>query len=109
MTTLELPGRITETGNLEVQLPAGLPPGDVTVHIDLPGAPSDWEQQPWTEQELTDLMQLDPKTGAEIAAMLADMPPVDFVDPQIGDPVEWLQAQRRKKEDRLNSAWDSQA
>src|SRR5579871_5736731 len=108
MTTLKLPGRITETGDLEVQLPVGLPPGEVTVRIDVPDVTPDWDQQPWTEQELTDLMQPDPKTGAEIAAMLANMPPLDFADSQIGDPVIWLQAQRRKEENRLKSAWDSQ-
>jgi len=35
------------------------------------------------------------KTGAEIVALLEAMDgPVEFVDPHIEDPVEWVKAQR---------------
>ena len=107
MTTLELQGRITENGNLEVELPAGLPVGEVTVKIEVPDIESPWEAQPWTEEELIALMKPEPKTGAEIAAMLNDMEPIEFVDPEITDPAEWLQAQRRKEANRLKPYWDS--
>lgn len=36
MTTLELHGRINEAGKLEVELPEGLPVGDVKVVIEVP-------------------------------------------------------------------------
>ena len=36
-----------------------------------------------------------PKTGAEIVAMLETMEPIEFVDEDIQDPVEWVEAQRR--------------
>jgi hypothetical protein len=42
-----------------------------------------------------------PKTGAEIVAMLQAIEPIEFVDPQIEDPVEWVKAQRRKRADQL--------
>ena len=42
-----------------------------------------------------------PKTGAEIVAMLEQMDPIEFVDPDIEDPVEWVKAQRQKEADRL--------
>jgi hypothetical protein len=42
------------------------------------------------------------KTGAEIVAMLETMQPVEFVDPDIEDPVEWVKTQRRKRQDKLN-------
>src|SRR5258708_17540675 len=106
MTTLELQGRITESGNLEVQLPAGLPAGEVTIRIEVPDHESDWENQPWTEEELRELMKPNPKTGAEIAAMLDKMEPIELVDPEITDPVEWLQAQRRHEAERLKPYWD---
>ena len=48
-----------------------------------------------------------PKTGAQIAALLAEMSPIEFVDPDIDDPVEWVKAQRRKDADRLKSYWES--
>ncbi|MDX1992336.1 MAG: hypothetical protein SF029_08105 [bacterium] len=35
MVTLHLKGRITESGRLEVDLPQGTPPGEVTVKITL--------------------------------------------------------------------------
>jgi hypothetical protein len=42
------------------------------------------------------------KTGAEIVAMLEAMDgPVEFVDPHIEDPVEWVKAQRRKRQEEL--------
>lgn len=37
------------------------------------------------------------KTGAEIAAMLEAMDPIEFVDDHIEDPVEWVEAQRSKR------------
>ncbi len=42
-----------------------------------------------------------PKTGAEIVAIVQSMEPIEFVDPQLDDPVEWVKAQRRKRADHL--------
>jgi hypothetical protein len=42
-----------------------------------------------------------PKTGAQIVEMLQAMEPIEFVDPYIEDPVEWVKAQRRKRADKL--------
>ena len=47
-----------------------------------------------------------PKTGAEIVAMLQAMEPIEFVDPQIEDSVEWVKAQRRKRVDQLKPYQD---
>jgi hypothetical protein len=49
-----------------------------------------------------------PMTDAAIAAMLEQMEPVELVDPEITDPVEWVQAQRRKNSDRRKPYWDGQ-
>jgi hypothetical protein len=46
------------------------------------------------------------KTGAEIVAMLHEMEPIEFVDPGIEDPVEWVKAQRRKRADKLKAYRD---
>lgn len=46
-----------------------------------------------------------PKTGAQIAALLNQMSPIEFVDPEIDDPVEWVNAQRRKEVNRLAPYW----
>jgi hypothetical protein len=54
MTTYHLKGRITESGELEVELPKDIPAGetqvDITIHIPADELP--WEQQPWTATEL---------------------------------------------------------
>ncbi len=42
-----------------------------------------------------------PKTGAEIVAILEAMEPIEFVDPEIEDPVEWVKAQRHKRAEQL--------
>jgi hypothetical protein len=42
------------------------------------------------------------QTGAEIVAMLEAIESIEFVDPDIEDPVEWVKAQRRKRQDQLN-------
>jgi hypothetical protein len=41
------------------------------------------------------------KTGAEIVALLETMEPIEFVDPEIDNPVEWVKTQRRKRTVRL--------
>lgn len=59
-------------------------------------------------QENGQMLHSIPMTGAAIAAMLEQMEPVELVDPEITDPVEWVQAQRCKNSDRLKSYWDGQ-
>jgi hypothetical protein len=54
------------------------------------------------------VLQTIPMTGAEIAAMLEQMEPIELVDPEITDPVEWVQAQRRKDASRLKPYWEGQ-
>ena len=50
------------------------------------------------------------KTGAEIVDMLEAMEaPIELVDPEIEDPVEWVKAQRKKESDRLNPYWNGEA
>lgn len=49
------------------------------------------------------------KTGAEIVAMLQGMEPIEFVDPHIEDPVEWVKAQRRKRAEALKPYRDGEA
>lgn len=41
------------------------------------------------------------KTGAEIVAMLRQLGPIEFVDADIEDPVDWVQKQRQKRHNQL--------
>lgn len=49
----------------------------------------------------TDEPVAQPKTGSEIVAMLEAMQPIEFVNPHIEDPVEWVKAQRQRRADEL--------
>lgn len=89
METIRLPGRITEDGQLEVELPAGLPSGEVEVAIELPA-------QSWSDDELHKLMQPEPLTGSEIvAAHLTG----GWKDGEIDDGAAWVNEQRRRRKE----------
>src|SRR5258707_7843270 len=77
MTTLELRGRITEEGDLEIRLPAGLPAGEVTVRIDVPTM-NDWEQQPRTDEEINEMIQPKRSSFKEMVEWLESNPPVEL-------------------------------
>ncbi|NJL06496.1 MAG: hypothetical protein HC911_16650 [Chloroflexaceae bacterium] len=71
-----------------------------------------WEREELARQLLTLPDQPEPsrraKTGAEIVAMLEAMDePVEFVDPQLDDPVAWVTAQRHKRHAQLSSYWNA--
>ncbi len=51
MTIIELRGRINERGEREVRLPAGLPPGDVQVRIEVAAPEPPQDEAPWTDEE----------------------------------------------------------
>src|SRR5258708_1282602 len=100
MTTIELNGHINRAGKLEVDLPDGLPEGDVKVTIEVPaGVDADdeipWEQRPWTEQEIQNALTFHPaQSAAEIIAALDDTS--GWWEQQgLTDSVAWLEELRR--------------
>jgi hypothetical protein len=72
MTIVELKGRITNKGKLEVELPQGLPAGEVTVRIEVHD--EDREHQPWTEDEIRELIKPKRQTFRELVAWLDKNP-----------------------------------
>ena len=72
MALARIKGYITKTGELQVELPEGLPSGEVTVTIEaviLPEDETPAEIPPtWTDQEIEAMLQPNPKSGAEIVA-----------------------------------------
>ncbi len=95
MTTLQLTGRITDKGELEVKLPDGVQAGEVEVTIKLPV-----EERPWTEEEIAEMLKPGtPKTGAEIAAKLEAGEYGDGWE-SVGDGATWVEEQRRKEQVR---------
>jgi len=96
---LRLKDYITESGELKVELPEDHPVGEVEVIIE-EQAETAWEDQPWTDDEIKEMMRSNPKTGAEIAESDAIG---GWEHMGITDSVEWVAEQRRKG--RENRAW----
>lgn len=95
MATIELMGHINAAGKLELELPAGLPVGEVHVTLELTV-----EDVPWTQQELDELLRpVKPMTGREMfeAGLLGG-----WGELGITDSVAWLEEQRKKHERKLN-------
>ena len=91
MTRIQLNGRITEKGELEIDLPPGLPPGEARVTIDLPLEPA------WSSEELDQALRTEPMTGAEIvAAGLVG----GWEDEGFADGAAWVEEQRRRRRER---------
>ncbi len=99
MAELRLHGRITEDGKLEVELPAGLEPGEIEVTLTIAPENLPWELRPWTEEELREMTTFTPKTGAEIAAMLksGELDTSEWTKMGITDPVAWVEALRQRE------------
>lgn len=89
MATIRLTGRITEAGELKVELPTGMPPGEVRVTIEI-----STDDRPWSLDELEDLLKVEPMTGAQIveAGLLGR-----WGDRGIINSSEWVEEQRRKR------------
>jgi hypothetical protein len=92
--TIHLNGRITDKGELKVDLPPGLPPGEARVTIEVP------LEAGWSPAELDQALEIKPMSGAEIvAAGLTG----GWKDQGISDGAEWVQEQRRRRRDRRSS------
>jgi len=52
--------------------------------------------------------QPDEHWGQSLNRLLDELSPIDLVDPEIEDPVEWVKAQRQKDADRLKPYWDGE-
>lgn len=88
MKTIQLSGRITERGELELRLPKGLPPGEARITIEIP-QPDDWRLE-----DIKSALKVEPLTGAEIvkAGLLGG-----WEDQGIVDSDAWLEEQRRRR------------
>ena len=92
MLTIHLKGQITPDGQLHLDVPENLPPGDVDVTLEIP----DLDQQV-TEEEIRDLLTFTPTSGAEVVALgLVG----GWEDMNITDPVAWVDELRRKQKEQ---------
>ena len=94
MDVIELTGWFNQEGKLEVDLPEGLPPGEVRVLIERT------ESEPLPEEEIERLLRTEPATGAEI---VADGLTGGWRNLGIEDGQVWVEEQRRKRKERR--AW----
>jgi hypothetical protein len=97
MVTLRLQGRITDAGKLEVDLPEGLPAGQVTLILELGSEDEDRNVPIWSDEELEEALRVEPMAGAEIvAAGLTG----GWESLGIADSEEWVRELRRKRRER---------
>jgi hypothetical protein len=90
MATIHLTGRITENGELECELPDGLPAGEAYITIEIPAG-----TEPMVGSK--DL-RVEPMTGAEIvqAGLVGG-----WEGQGISDPQAWLDQRRQEQRGRL--------
>lgn len=88
---IQLDGRITEAGNLELDLPSGLPPGAARITIEIP------PEKTWDTEDLEQALTVTPISGAEIvrSGLLGG-----WKDAGIVDGASWVEEQRRKRRER---------
>jgi len=105
MTLIQLTGKINNQGQLELDLPEGLPSGEVQVTLKFPNTTNDvpWEERPWTDEELEELLKVTPKKGSEIAAEIEAGLLGDGWSHIKMSGVEWVEEQRRQQQER--SKW----
>ena len=86
MTVIHLNGRITAGGELELDLPTGLPAGEARITIEI------GDESGWAPEEIEVAMRTTPKTGRELveAGLLGG-----WEDEGITDGEAWVQEQRR--------------
>lgn len=102
MMAIHLKGQINEQGQLEIELPAGLTPGEVEVTIEMKESSElPWELRRWTDAELVELMRVEPKSGGEIVAQLEQEG--GWEDQGISSGADWVEEQRRRNQRDLPS------
>ncbi len=85
---IQLNGRITDKGDLELDLPSGLPAGDARITIEIP------TETDWSEEDLARALRTEPLTGAQIveAGLIGG-----WADAGITDSTAWVEELRRKR------------
>jgi hypothetical protein len=61
------------------------------------------------QREGTNQPAEDEPWGKRLVRLVRDLDPTDLVDSDIEDPIEWIQAQRRKDASRLDTYWRGDA
>jgi hypothetical protein len=87
---IHLNGHITDDGELELDLPSGLPAGEARITIEIP------TEVGWTQEDLDRALQTTPMTGAEIVK-------AGLVGGWEGVPEgeAWVEEQRKKRRERI--------
>jgi hypothetical protein len=85
MTTIHIKGVLTQDGKIELELPEGWQPGEVSVEINVEPA--------FTDEELDELLQSNPKPANPIVTG-------GWEDLDIRDSVAFVEEMRRKRRER---------
>ena len=88
---IHLNGHITDAGELELDLPSGLPAGEARITIEIPA------EVMWTDKDLDRVLQTTPMTGAEIvkSGLIGGWEAAG-----IDDSARWVEEQRQARRER---------
>jgi hypothetical protein len=95
MIAIQIKGHVSVDGQLEFDIPANLPPGNVNITIEIPDALPEHSVE-LTHEEMADLLTFTPASGADVVA--AGLTGV-WQDKGITDSVAWVEEQRRKQQE----------
>jgi metal-dependent hydrolase (beta-lactamase superfamily II) len=101
MTIIQLTGHITEDGKLEVELPSGLPAGEVEVIVRVEKkakAVNEDDDTPLTDEEIEELLIPKPVPAHLIVGG-------GWEHMGIEDSVEWVNELRPKEVERRRALW----
>lgn len=88
---IHLNGRITESGELECDLPEGLPSGDARITIEI------GDESGWTPKDLDEALRTVPMTGRQLveSGLLGG-----WEGEGIEDSAAWVEEQRRRRREQ---------
>jgi hypothetical protein len=101
MTMIRVTGHITKDGKLEVELPAGLPPGEVEVMVQVAThkqAVVEYDDTPFTLEEIAELLIPRPVPTKDIITG-------GWEDVDLGDSAEWVEKIRQQEENNRRLQW----
>ena len=90
---------ISESGEIKADLPKDHPVGEVTLVIEAAVRETiPWDSEPWTQEELTEMLTPRPSTLGEILEYLQAKAGDELA--HIVDSTAWVEEQRKKEEER---------
>lgn len=102
MAAVQLKVQVSQSREIIIELPEDFPVGEAQVTVEPVSGSEEipWEERPWTDEELDELLRSEPLPGSEIVARGLTG---GWEDLEIEDSQAWVDAARRKRKEQR--AW----